>query len=354
MDKNGVFGVILIFVLVSNTCNASFVFHLRKLITSTESNNGTTTSQVSPTGSPVNESNTNPTNAEKSPIEKHKESQMSNQKNNETSPADSKSSKKNDNDNENSAAPSLPAGKNGDKTDIGNGKATNGTTPNLDHRSSCEGSLTRCRDKEMLACIEPSKDNGSKEVFLVLQNDGESTFTVNINLPNTLKNALPALEVPKHETRRMDISSIVGKSTELIVNSGNAKCVLYLVNPVSVDNLIQQLSFYSKQVTPIYAVYAFFLLALLSGGMWACCKLREKNNRQDGIPYQELEMGLPESASAVNVDVAEGWDHDWDDDDWDEDSAVKSPSGNGVRSVSADGLTSRSSKKDGWENNWDD
>lgn len=144
----------------------------------------------------------------------------------------------------------------------------------------------------------------------------------------------------------------MGKSTELIVDSGNAKCVLPLVQSVSIDNLIRQLSFYSKQVTPSYAVYASFLVALLFGGTWACCRLR-KRNQQDGIPYQELEMGFPESASAVNVDAAEGWDHDWDD-DWDEDSAVKSPSGHQVRSVSSDGLTSRSSKKDGWENDWED
>ncbi|KAK4396017.1 hypothetical protein Sango_1438300 [Sesamum angolense] len=171
----------------------------------------------------------------------------------------------------------------------------------------------------------------------------ESTLKVNVNLPN-LENALPAFEVSKHKTRRMDISSIVGKNSELIVNSGSAKCELHLVNPVSVDNLMRQLSFYSKQVTPIYAVCASFLLVLLFGGTWACCKFR-KRNRQEGIPYQELEMGFPETASAVNVDVAEGWDHDWDD-DWDEDTAVKSPIGPQVRNFSADGLTARSAKKD--------
>lgn len=148
-----------------------------------------------------------------------------------------------------------------------------------------------------------------------------------------------------------DISSTVGKSTKLIVNSGNGKCVLQLVNPVSVDNIIQQVSFYSKQVNPIYLVYASFVLALLFGGTWACCKFSKRNQHQDGIPYQELEMGLPECASGANVGATESWDHDWDDDDdWD---AVKSPSGNQVRSVSANGLSSRSPKKDGWED-WED
>ncbi|KAG6588827.1 hypothetical protein SDJN03_17397, partial [Cucurbita argyrosperma subsp. sororia] len=33
-----------------------------------------------------------------------------------------------------------------------------------------------------------------------------------------------------------------------------------------------------------------------------------------GILYQELQMELPESSSAVKVETAEGWDQGWDDD----------------------------------------
>ncbi|GFY81686.1 hypothetical protein Acr_01g0014940 [Actinidia rufa] len=51
-------------------------------------------------------------------------------------------------------------------------------------------------------------------------------------------------------------------------------------------------------------------------------------------------MGLPESASAVNVDSTEGWDEGWDD-DWGEDNAVKSPGGRHIGSISANGLTAR-------------
>lgn len=147
-------------------------------------------------------------------------------------------------------------------------------------------------------------------------------------------------------------SKNVGKSTDLIVSAENAKCKLPLVHPVSVDYVIKQLSFYSRQVTPIYGAYTLFVLVIIFGGTWACCKFRKKR-RQDGIPYQELEMGLPESASAVNVDATDGWDHDWDD-DWDEENSVRSPGGQQVRNISADGLTSRSPKIDGWENDWDD
>ncbi|KAL0347575.1 UNVERIFIED_CONTAM: hypothetical protein Scaly_1773500 [Sesamum calycinum] len=331
MGENGFTAVIFIFLLVSNTCNASSVFHLRKLISS-EFKDASANSQVSPTGSAVAESKINPVNAGKSQEEKHKEAEMGSPNNDKTLPIDSNGLKKNNNATENPGTPSPPAGgKNGNSVDRGNGKADSTTTTKLGNNGICEGSLTRCRVQEMLACIESSKDGGAKQLFLVVQNEGESTLKVNVNLPN-LENALPAFE--------MDISSIVGKNSELIVNSGSAKCELHLVNPVSVDNLMRQLSFYSKQVTPIYAVYASSLLVLLLGGTWACCKFR-KRNRQEGIPYQELEMGFPDTAFCK--DVAEGWDHDWDD-DWDEDTAVKSPIGPQVRNFSAEAAKR---KKDG-------
>ncbi|KAL0310081.1 UNVERIFIED_CONTAM: hypothetical protein Sradi_5950400 [Sesamum radiatum] len=358
MGENGFTAVIFILLLVSNTCNASSVFHLRKLISS-EFKDASANSQVSPTGSAVAESKINPVNAGKSQEEKHKEAEMGSPNNDKTLPIDSNGLKKNNNATENPGTPSPPAGgKNGNSVDRGNGKADSTTTTKLGNNGICEGSLTRRYlklDKPhimstprvmklMLTLMIFGVPPRAKQLFLVVQNEGESTLKVNVNLPN-LENALPAFEVSKHKNRRMDISSIVGKNSELIVNSGSAKCELHLVNPVSVDNLMRQLSFYSKQVTPIYAVYASSLLVLLLGGTWACCKFR-KRSRQEGIPYQELEMGFPETASAVNLDVAEGWDHDWDD-DWDEDTAVKSPIGPQVRNFSADGLTARSAKIDG-------
>lgn len=120
----------------------------------------------------------------------------------------------------------------------------------------------------------------------------------------------------------------------------------------SKGDFLQQLPSYYKQLTPIYGAYLLFLIALIVGGTWACCKIR-KRKRRDGVPYQELEMGVPESASAVNLEAAEGWDDGWDD-DWDEDKAVRSPGGRHVGSISSSGLTARSSNKDGWGNDWDD
>lgn len=143
------------------------------------------------------------------------------------------------------------------------------------------------------------------------------------------------------------------KTNKIVLNTENGICAI-LTAPASGKNFFKQLSFYSRQVTPIYGVYFLFLVALVFGGIWACCKLR-KRRWQGGVPYQELEMGLPETGASavVNVDSTEGWDQDWDD-DWDENKAVKSPGGHHVGSISANGLTSRSSKKDGWEVDWED
>lgn len=122
--------------------------------------------------------------------------------------------------------------------------------------------------------------------------------------------------------------------------------------PISDNNFLDQLTFYSKKVTPMHGAYVAFLLVLVVGGSWALCSFRKRRN-DGGIPYQELEMGLPESSNAGGVETVEGWDQDWDDDDWDEDKAIRSPGG-GVqpKTISSNGLTSR--KKDGWDADWDD
>ncbi|KAA8517639.1 hypothetical protein F0562_015119 [Nyssa sinensis] len=94
----------------------------------------------------------------------------------------------------------------------------------------------------------------------------------------------------------VSVSLTNGQNTRIVLNAGNGDCVLHMGS-------------------------AF-----------------RKRGRQVGVPYQELEMGLPESASAVNVDTAEGWDQGWD-----EDNAVKLPGGRHVGNISANGLTSGSS-----------
>jgi hypothetical protein len=154
----------------------------------------------------------------------------------------------------------------------------------------------------------------------------------------------------KHQTEKINVSLTNEKGSKLILNAGNGECAL-LVDPPGEGNFMHFPS-YDKLVTPVNGAYFLIFTVLVFGGTWACCKFRKKSHH-GGVPYQELEMSMPESVSAINVESAEGWDQGWDD-DWDEENAVKSPGGRHVGSISANGLTSRSSNRDGWENDWND
>lgn len=126
--------------------------------------------------------------------------------------------------------------------------------------------------------------------------------------------------------------------------------MLPIVTPVPERGTFLRYPSYEKILTPVNGAYFLIIAVLVFGGTLACCKLRKK--RHDGVPYQELEMALPESA-ATNVEMTEGWDQDWDD-DWDDNVAVKSPGISRAGSISANGLTARSSNRDGWDNVWED
>ncbi|KAK6279640.1 hypothetical protein POUND7_019907 [Theobroma cacao] len=190
---------------------------------------------------------------------------------------------------------------------------------------------------------------GSKKLVVLVQNRGERTLIVNFA---GASEEPKGLKVPKHGTERINISLTVSESSRLVLSAGNGDCVLPVELLVSEGNFFLNLPYYDKLVTPVNGAYFLIVTVLIFGGSWACCMLR-KRRRHDGIPYQELEMGLPESMAAIEVETAEGWDQGWDD-DWDEDKAVKSPVGRHVANISANGLTARSSNRDGWENDWDD
>ncbi|KAI3759939.1 hypothetical protein L1987_50326 [Smallanthus sonchifolius] len=144
------------------------------------------------------------------------------------------------------------------------------------------------------------------------------------------------------------------KSKSKDVDDPSKSTTISVDTPVSKNNFVDQMTFYSKQVTPMHGAYLAFLVALVVGGSWALCSFR-KRRTDGGVPYQELEMGPSESSNAVDVEAAEGWDQDWDDDDWDEDKAIRSPGGSiNAKTISSNGLTSRATKKDGWDADWDD
>ncbi|KAF8397041.1 hypothetical protein HHK36_018679 [Tetracentron sinense] len=188
----------------------------------------------------------------------------------------------------------------------------------------------------------------SHELFLVVQNEGEITLIVNVMAPPSVNFTIKKIIILEHQAEKINFSMISENAT-IVLNAGNVDCELDVRLPVSEGNFFNWLP-YATRVTPIYGAYFLFLTAMIVGVTWACCKLGKRERRGDGgVQYQELEMGFPESVSANNVDTANGWDEGWDD-DWDEENAVKSPGGYHVGNVSANGLTSRPSNKDGWEN----
>ncbi|GAB2255252.1 hypothetical protein Droror1_Dr00009030 [Drosera rotundifolia] len=214
---------------------------------------------------------------------------------------------------------------------------------------TCDGSARRCRDsKSLTACIK-SVDDESKTLVLV-QNQGDASLKVNITIPSSGENK--AYNITEHKSQQINVSlnsSTVGNSV-IYLNAGSGDCILKLnFHPVPEDNFFKWLPPYSELLTPMYGAYFLLLAIVIVGGMWACCIFR-KRKRRDEIPYQELEMGI--SGSHVDVETADGWDQGWDD-DWDDNKAVRSPGARKLGSISANGLTSRSGNKDGWEE-WDE
>uniref|UniRef100_A0A5B7BIK2 DUF7356 domain-containing protein n=1 Tax=Davidia involucrata TaxID=16924 RepID=A0A5B7BIK2_DAVIN len=214
----------------------------------------------------------------------------------------------------------------------------------------CEMVSNKCQDnKNMTACI-PHAGSGSQGSFLLIQNDGEISLKVNFTiLPVNI--TYGEIDLLEHRAKKINISANVEGSQSIVLHAGNGDCEIHMRSSAP-ENFYKQFP-YATYVTPINGAYLLFLTALIIGGTWACCKLGKRGRNLDGVPYQELEMGQQESLSGMNVETAEGWDQGWDD-DWDEEKAVKSPSGNHVGNGQANGFTSRSSKSDGWGNDWDD
>ncbi|XP_014498320.1 uncharacterized protein LOC106759587 [Vigna radiata var. radiata] len=219
------------------------------------------------------------------------------------------------------------------------GKLSHSTTT-----ETCEG-LNKCTDGgDLLACVLKTDP---KYLVVLLQNKGDGI--INVKLRNDFENIPGDIEVDKNKTEKINITRSSSESTQLTLYAGKEDCVLHLLHKPE-NNFFLRLPSYDKVLTPVNGAYFLILMVLMIGATWVCCAFRKK--RQNEIPYQELEMALPESAAAAHMESAEGWDQDWDD-DWDDNVAVKSPAALAA-SISANGLTSRSSNKDGWETNWDD
>ncbi|GFY84465.1 hypothetical protein Acr_03g0012390 [Actinidia rufa] len=169
------------------------------------------------------------------------------------------------------------------------------------------------------------------------KNDEDNSLQVNwTTLPCNIP--FQAIELQKHQAKKINISAIVGASHSILLNAGNGACVIHIGSPAPEDNSGKQIPSVITYVKPIHGSYLLALIVLVSGGACAFYKLKQRGQHLDGVPYQELAMGQPETHSAVNVETAEGWDQDWD-----EEKGVKSPGGKRLRNGHANGAAFKSS-----------
>nr|DAD25779.1 TPA_asm: hypothetical protein HUJ06_027247 [Nelumbo nucifera] len=100
------------------------------------------------------------------------------------------------------AAPSPQAKIHVDKDET-NQKGDESDSPVDSSRGECAVAPNRCIDnKKMVACLK-HHENGPQELFLLVQNDGESTLKVNITVPASVKIPVKELEIPKHRVKKV-------------------------------------------------------------------------------------------------------------------------------------------------------
>ncbi|KAF5747677.1 hypothetical protein HS088_TW05G00404 [Tripterygium wilfordii] len=340
MDRNLTLAVLFLFLIVTDVSSASLLSRFRYLVAvdSSNNNNKSALSEVSPSPSPVSTigaSHGNSSNDSKKdpPVPNSNDPQKV-----DHTGSSKKGSGSSNPQNGTNGANDQETKKNEDKTMSASVIGEN-----------CTGLPKKCKDLNSLVACIPNFLSGLKEYGVLVQNIGDIALNVNLTLPGSLEN-YKSIEIPKHHSQKINVT--VGESTKLIFVAGNGECVLHIGPGKSEDKFFLRLPSYEKLVTPINGAYFLIFTVIIFGGAWACCKFRKKRYHGD-VPYQELEMGLPESHMDGNGESAEGWDQGWDD-DWDEETAVKSPVSRPVGNISANGLTSRASNKDEWQNDWDD
>ncbi|MBA0871903.1 hypothetical protein Goshw_001857 [Gossypium schwendimanii] len=169
----------------------------------------------------------------------------------------------------------------------------------------CWLSSTSCHNESLRACLDPASI-GSKKVIVLVMNEGERNLNV-------------------------EITAKVGGNSTIQIDAGELSCAIHIGAAASSYGIFNYIPF-PRHISPIYLV---ILTGLIIGSTYAFYK---RSKRDDGIAYQQLEMGQPASSSPNNVDVetAQGWEQDWDG-EWQE---VKS------KLASVNGLSSRSAKRD--------
>jgi hypothetical protein len=169
----------------------------------------------------------------------------------------------------------------------------------------------------MTACVS-YPGTGPKQLQLVVVNDGDSPLKVKVTIlpANESHSANGAIDIPKHETKKITIKTDFKGSSSIILNVGPGDCIIQLQDQLEPN-------IYSSYLTPTNCAILLLIFAMIIGVSWVIFKSVKENRHLNGIPYQELEMGQPESILSSKEEKNIGWDESWDD-DWDEDNDIKS------------------------------
>ncbi|XP_060213016.1 uncharacterized protein LOC132640445 isoform X1 [Lycium barbarum] len=187
-------------------------------------------------------------------------------------------------------------------------------------RDTCAGASNKCQDDHisMTACFF-SAQKGYEEPFLLVHNNGENPLMLKVNVSPANK-TYENIQIPRYDVKQINISSKIGGNSLITLDAGTGKCTIDI-------GWQGYLPFYTMYMTPTNGAYLLGMTALFIGGIFICCKLRKQDRHLDGVAYQELEMGKPESQSSMKLEsTAEGWNESWDD-EWDDEKAVKSRAG---------------------------
>ncbi|KAJ6422333.1 hypothetical protein OIU84_027316 [Salix udensis] len=208
-----------------------------------------------------------------------------------------------------------------------------------------------CRDltDSITACLL-SSSTSSRELFLLIQNDGEGILKVSFTMTN-IKVTFPEIQLSKHDAKKINISEYVEGSPSIILSTGNGPCMIETRSSQEPKVKYEPFLGHGTYLSPKYGAYLFFI-AMIVGGAWACWWFLKSD--VDGVPYQELEMERPDSHSANDVETTGGWDEGWDD-EWDEIKEVRQPNGHKTASVSSNVvIASRNSDTEEGGKGWDD
>ncbi|XP_062180297.1 uncharacterized protein LOC133884765 [Phragmites australis] len=245
-----------------------------------------------------------------------------------------------------------------DREDTGSQGKEDATGKMKEAMEKCDASRKCSFGGEFSACLQVS-NNASIGSHIIVLNEGQNDINVNVKAPSNIDIDNKLLHLAKGVVQQVGITHISPDGGDITLNDGNGDCVLHIGQSVSDwQQQFQQFAAYATRLNPIYGASFFVFTVVLVGVVCACCKFARRRGN-DGVPYQQLEMGAqaPNTSGVENTtSTTDGWEDGWDD-DWDDEEAPARPSDKKpASSVSANGLSSRSqtNSKDGWDVDWDD